>query len=167
MRCATWYMTRSYVTHDSLIREKWLIHTWDMTRSHVYRHLGTMLICSRVSTRMLRGMRRVVHVWDMTRSYVDSFTCGTWRTHTCKEIWRYECTCLDPCLFIGGTGFLFIRGTGLTCINFEEIWSHHAIGCGYSHTPDTYIYLHMNKYVYTIILMMRVLYCIGVTKGVA
>jgi len=127
-----WDMTHSYVKHDSFIRETWLIHMCKDTSEQCWSAAEYLHTC----------MRRVVHVWDMTHSYVDSFTCGTWLTYTCKEIWRCECTCLDPCLFIGGTGFLFIRGTGLTSINFEEIWSHHAIGCGYSHVPDTCIFAY-------------------------
>jgi len=61
--------THSYVTHDSRVRETWLLHMWHMT--HAYSRCGFVYLCHDLfvcDTWLTR-------TWDMTHSYVTYHSC--------------------------------------------------------------------------------------------
>jgi len=65
--------THSYMRHDSITYESWLIYIWDMTQLHM-RHNRTL------ERHYLWNITWLIHIWDMTLSHMshDSFMYETW-----------------------------------------------------------------------------------------
>jgi len=90
--CVTWLihtcdMTHSHVWHDSFTCVTWLIYTGDMTHSHVWHNLFTRVawLMSHVCHGSFTRVKWLIHKSDITYLHVwhDSFTRVSWLIHTC------------------------------------------------------------------------------------
>jgi len=91
-----YYMTHSYVWHDSYICITWLIHLCGMTHSYVW-HNSFICVTWLIH---LCDVAWLIHTCDITHSYVwhDSFICVTWLIHICdmthSYVWHAKFICV-------------------------------------------------------------------------